>query len=418
MAIPGSSALFIVALALTVFPPTASAQPFRALVAPISKDSPTSLYSITLNTNEKYVIDLGSPFPWRHCRKGDPHAACTAPLCTSARRYIVSGCTNNSSSGKQTPDRCSRCLVTTVNPISKSCAWSVLSHHDVILPWTDGHSPTVRININRVGFACAPRPFFLSLPKGSSGVASLSRAPLSLPMQFRSVVKTQFAICLPGYSAPGVIFFGSGPYYLLPPPGRNITQFLSFTPLLKNPIIPTNGDYYVQVKGITINGRSVEFLGRMLEFDSLGHGGVKLSMTVPYTTLRSNIYRPFLKLFSWSTRGIPRAPKVKPFGLCLNTTHLGSTRVGLPVPQIDLVLGNGRNWTIFGANSMKQVSDGVACLAFVDGGEKAEQAALIGSHQIDDNFLLFDLIGNRLGFSSSLLFFQTTCSNFNFTSGN
>lgn len=80
------------------------------------------------------------------------------------------------------------------------------------------------------------------------------------------------------------------------------------------------------------------------------------------------------------------------------------------------MLGNGLNWTVFGANSMKQVSSDVSCLAFVDGGERAEQAVEVGSYQMENNFLLFDVARNRVGFSSSLLFFQTTCSNFNFTS--
>lgn len=43
-------------------------------------------------------------------------------------------------------------------------------------------------------------------------------------------------------------------------------------------------------------------------------------------------------------------------------------------------------------------------------------AIVIGGHQIEDNLLQFDLATSRLGFSSSLLFRQTTCANFNFTS--
>lgn len=115
-----------------------------------------------------------------------------------------------------------------------------------------------------------------------------------------------------------------------------------------------------------------------------------------------------------ATSGIPQAPPVKPFDLCLNTTMLGSTRIVLPIPQVDLRLANGRNWTMFGANSMKLVSDGVACLAVVDEGERAAETAVIGSHQLHDNFLLFDLERSRLGFSSTLSFFRTSCRNFNF----
>ncbi|MFS7981282.1 putative aspartic peptidase domain superfamily, xylanase inhibitor, Peptidase family A1 [Helianthus anomalus] len=64
---------------------------------------------------------------------------------------------------------------------------------------------------------------------------------------------------------------------------------------------------------------------------------------------------------------------------------------------------------------MKQVTQGVACLAFVDGGATAEHAIVIGTYQFEDNFLVFDLENSTFGFSSSLLHEQTSCSNFNFT---
>ena len=140
-------------------------------------------------------------------------------------------------------------------------------------------------------------------------------------------------------------------------------------------------------------------------FDVLGHGGVKLSTVTPYTTLKRHIYWPFLKAFANATKGIPRAPKVKPFDLCLNTSTLASIRLGLNVPQIDLMLA-----------LMKQMGGDVACLAVVNGGGKAEQAAVIGSYQLEDNFLSYDLDKKMLGFSSTLLSFESTCSNFNFKS--
>ncbi|GMN75271.1 hypothetical protein TIFTF001_056585 [Ficus carica] len=74
---------------------------------------------------------------------------------------------------------------------------------------------------------------------------------------------------------------------------------------------------------------------------------------------------------------------------------------------------------------MVKVSNEVLCLGFVDGGpirfvdwgvKFTRTAIVIGGHQIEDNLLQFDLAASRLGFSSSLLLKQTSCSNFNFTS--
>nr|DAD33585.1 TPA_asm: hypothetical protein HUJ06_012436 [Nelumbo nucifera] len=78
-------------------------------------------------------------------------------------------------------------------------------------------------------------------------------------------------------------------------------------------------------------------------------------------------------------------------------------------------LVNGVKWTIFRSNSMKQVSVDVACLAFVDGGETADQAVVIGTFQMENNLLEFDLVTSTLVFSSSLFFVKSTCANFNFT---
>lgn len=136
----------------------------------------------------------------------------------------------------------------------------------------------------------------------------------------------------------------------------------------------------------------------------------------PYTVLHTSIYKAILKAFSKALSGVPRVASVSPFGLCFNSTSLGSTRVGPAVPQIDLVLQNKDVfWRIFGANSMVQVSVDVLCLGFVDGGVDVRTSIVIGGHQIEDNLLQFDLARSRLGFSSSLLFQQTTCANFNFT---
>jgi len=65
---------------------------------------------------------------------------------------------------------------------------------------------------------------------------------------------------------------------------------------------------------------------------------------------------------------------------------------------------------------MVQVSNGALCLGFVDGGADPITSIVIGTQQMQNNLIQFDLAASRLGFSSTLLGSQTTCSNFNFTS--
>ena len=110
-------------------------------------------------------------------------------------------------------------------------------------------------------------------------------------------------------------------------------------------------------------------------------------------------------------------PPAAPFELCYDSRELGSTRLGYAVPQVDLMLEGGANWTVFGGNSMVQVDDNTACFGFVKMAkeEKAAPAAVIGGFQMENNLLVFDEEKQQLGFSSLLFGRQTTCSNFNFT---
>uniref|UniRef100_A0A803PXH5 Xylanase inhibitor C-terminal domain-containing protein n=1 Tax=Cannabis sativa TaxID=3483 RepID=A0A803PXH5_CANSA len=190
----------------------------------------------------------------------------------------------------------------------------------------------------------------------------------------------------------------------------------------------TNG-HNVGTRSIKINNKALKLNTTLFSISAKdGTGGTKISTSQPYTSLETSIYKVVVGEFSKALAEVPRVKAVAPFSLCFNSTSIGITRTGPAVPQIDLVLQNNNVWTIFGANSMVKVRNGVLCLGFVDGGKLYFQdfdipysptAITIGGHQIEDNLLEFDLVASRLGFTSSLLFSQTSCSfKFNFTSNN
>ncbi|KAK4405686.1 Chitinase CLP [Sesamum angolense] len=395
--------LFILFLIFT--PYQASAQPYTTLVAPVKKDATTSLYTIILNSNERYVVDLSAPFSWQRCTLHRyPPVACMSTECFQAQYLPSPSCPLPYT--KSTTRPCT-CMVTPINPRTKSCALAQLTSTNLTISWTDGANPTAKTTFSDRYLSCAPASLFDSLPRGIVGLASLSSAPLALPAQFSPPflgVRRKFAICLPSTSSGnGVIFFGDGPYHLLPPTKFDVSSLLSYTTLLRN---PKSADYFIGIKALSISRNSIA---------QSPYEGIKLSTAVPYTTFRTDIYELFLKFFMRAMKGIPRTKKVSPFSTCFNASAIGFSRVGLHVPQIDLEFANGKNWTIYGANSMKQVGGGSACLAFLDGGKTPEHSIVIGSFQMEDNLLLFDLDESRLGFSSSLYFERITCGSFNFT---
>jgi hypothetical protein len=102
-------------------------------------------------------------------------------------------------------------------------------------------------------------------------------------------------------------------------------------------------------------------------------GGTKISTVNPYTVVEKSIYNALTEAFiaEAAARNITRVASVAPFDVCFSSDNMFSTRRGVSVPTIYLVLQNKSvYWSIFGANSMVQVSEDVLCLGVVNGGEK------------------------------------------------
>lgn len=300
------------------------------------------------------------------------------------------------------------------------------------LPTTDGRNPGKLALDSSFVFSCGKTKLLRGLAKGVTGLAALGRFNFSLPAQLSRAFPSPFifAICLPSTpSANGAAFFNSaGPYYFLP--GIDLSKSLIYTPLLLNPYGGTvityanrpSDEYFIGVTSIKVNGQAVPLNKTLLAISQEdGFGGTKITTSTPYTLLHTSIFKALTAAFQKESAALnlTSVTPVKPFNLCYEADKIPSTRVGPAVPTIDLVLqSDSVFWRIFGANSMVSVKvNGVdaLCLGFLDGGPNPRTSIVIGGHQIEDNLLQFDLVSKRLGFSSSVLFRSTTCSNFNFT---
>ncbi|KAI6695604.1 hypothetical protein NL676_023314 [Syzygium grande] len=241
---------------LLLLPPPLTIMLLLALVSPIAKDSSTSLYSITLGPNDggSFVIDLSSPFSWRRCDPRDPLLPCASLQCLAARRqqpdpescphpsWLQIDGENDSSSGHQD----SECTVTASNSVAESI---VVSFSPVWI-FRNGE-PLTRFVLP---------PLTIQERYWSHGGQQA----------VRNLLAEQFFI-------PGVSFFRNGPFYLLPPPGTDVTKFLSFTTLLKNPMMTNNLDYYIDVRSICINGEPAVLTVACSSLKTLGYGGVKVA---------------------------------------------------------------------------------------------------------------------------------------------
>lgn len=418
---PPAVLLPLLVLSLQLLLPGTAAASSMPIVTPINKDPYTKLYTIPIKNGEHLLLDLAGPLVWSECQPSQPAIPCEGSVCKIASRSHPAGCGNNGQ--PQPPNGNARCTCTAYpyNPASGQCGAGTVTKVALFANATDGKNPLFPVSFTAYE-ACAPSGGGFG-SSAAAGVAGLSRLPLALPSQVAARLKVprQFAICLAWQT--GVAIFGGGPFHLPPWVNNDLADDLRrdpAVPLLRNP--RNNGAYYLRVHGIAVNQARLRVPRGAFHLDAhRGTGGVVLSTTTPYTTLRSDIYNALVDAFGAVTTPPRRPDPVAPFRLCYDKHAFSIIRIGPSVANIDLMLDGGRNWTIVGGSSMVQVDDQTLCLAFLEMG--AEQAAvpespavILGGYQIEEILMLFDLEKETLGFSSLLLGKQTSCGNFNFAS--
>ncbi|KAG5560085.1 hypothetical protein RHGRI_003395 [Rhododendron griersonianum] len=379
----------------------------NALILPLTKDPSTHqylthLYTGTPTAPTKLVVDLSGPFLWLDC---------ASRRVSSSHRPIPSGslqCSRAKATGCGGSGR--SCTLNTVNTITRAAARGDLAE-DILAVERVDRSDWVIATVDRFLFSCAPPLLVNGLASGAKGALGLGRGRISLPSQIATSfggVHRKFAACLS--SNDGFIVSGEG----VPLLRSDASNSLTYTPLISNQE-GTLEDYYINVKSIKINGKRLSLNTSKLSMDHRGNGGTKLSTIVPYTTMETTIYETFTKAYvtAAAATNVTRVASVAPFGVCFSSSGIGKTHVGPAAPAVDLVMQSEMvRWRIHGRNSMVEVSEGVMCLGFVDGGLSPEASIVIGGYQLEDHLLEFDLATSMFGFSSSLLVRESSCSDF------
>ncbi|CAN1768272.1 Probable aspartic proteinase GIP2 [Linum perenne] len=394
---------------------TSQAQPsFRpkALVLPVSKDPSTLQYIAQINQRTplvpvKLTVDLGGQYLWVDCEQGYVSSSYKPARCRSAQCSLANSksCITECFSAPKPGCNNNTCGLLPGNTVTETGTSGELGQDVVSIQSTDGSKPGQFVKVPNLIFTCGSTFLLDGLADGVKGMAGLGRTKISIPSQFSASFSfdRKFAICLSS-SSKGVVFFGDGPYVLLP--NIDVSKSLTYTPLILNKVSTASAyfegdassDYFIGVESVKINGNiTVPLNTTLLKINKEGYGGTKISTVQPYTVLETSIHKALTNAFAKQLSKVPKVAAVAPFTLCFNSTAIGSTRVGPAVPQIDLVLQSSSViWRIFGANSMVEVKKDVLCLGFVDGGFNPRTSIVIGGHQLEDNLLQFDLATSRL----------------------
>ncbi|KAK7303255.1 hypothetical protein RJT34_14157 [Clitoria ternatea] len=397
-------------------------------ILPITKDPATNAFYTTIGIgnprhNFNVVIDLTGETLWYDC--GNKYnsssynpMSCDSNTCpskhTNACSYCLgpykAGCTNNT------------CYTNNYNPLNLIIFPGYLAE-DVIFISQIQVPGFVSGCTNSDSDSFTRRTLVKKLPKGSKGMLGLARSQFALPTQLALLKKLppKFSLCLPSSNNLGFTNL------LIGPEGhpQDVSKYVQTTPLILNPFdtgpnfeegTPST-EYFIDVKSVKVDGQVVDLKPSLLSMDKKGNGGTKISTITRFSELQSFVYKPFVRDFlkKAADRRLKRVASVPPFEACFDSRSIGNSVTGLAVPTIDLVFQGGVQWTIHGANSMVMANKNVACLAFVDGGTVASMSfykasIVIGSHQLEENLLVFDLANSKLSFSSSLLVHNKTCS--------
>ncbi|KAL0348804.1 UNVERIFIED_CONTAM: putative aspartic proteinase GIP2 [Sesamum angustifolium] len=267
-------------------------------------------------------------------------------------------------------------------------------------------------------FSCMESRFMEGLASGANGLVGLARTEISLHKQVANKfnLPDRFSICFPS-SGLGKLSIGGPSSSTL----STISKLLKATPLIVNPVSTapafTVGDpsdeYFIDVKSIRVGGETLPVKNSYFSIDKDGVGGTKISTIQNFTAVHNSIYKPLARAFTKAAADmkIRSVAAVEPFRACFSSDSISRTPAGPSVPTVDLVLpGNDIYWRISGANAVVEVNQRTTCLAFVDGGSSPRTSVVIGAHQLEDNFLEFDLVSSQLKFSSSLLVQNQSCS--------
>ncbi|XP_010420700.1 PREDICTED: basic 7S globulin 2-like [Camelina sativa] len=370
---------------------------------PITKHEPTNQFYTTLNIGSatkspvNLLLDLGTNLTWLNCRKLKSVSSLRLVTCQSSTCKSIPG---NGCAGKS-------CLYKQPNPLGliPDVTGRVVQDR-VSISTTDGGKFLTLVSVPRFTFSCAGEKALHGLPPPVAGVLALSPGSSSFTKQVTSAfnVIPKFSLCLPS-SGTGH-FYIAGVHYFIPP--FNNSSFP--IPMIFTPIRGVDsGDYLLNVLNIYVSGTPLTLKPNLL------NDGAKLSTTVPYTVLHTDIYNALAESFTLKAKamGISMVPSVAPFKHCFDARTAGNKLTGPNVPVIEIGLP-GRmgevKWGFYGANAVVKVKETVMCLAYIDGGKKPKDLMVIGTHQVQDHMLEFDFSRTVLAFSESLLLQNTSCS--------
>ncbi|XVF46985.1 hypothetical protein PTKIN_Ptkin03bG0072700 [Pterospermum kingtungense] len=191
---------------------------------------------------------------------------------------------------------------------------------------------------------------------------------------------------------------------------------LTYTPFLKNPIVEGKEAfqvyYYIGLRKITVGGRHVKAPYKYLSPGSDGNGGTIVDSGSTFTFMAREIFEPVAKEFVKQVKNYSRARDVE---VLTGLRPCFFVKVGekpVEFPELRLHLKGGAEMALPLENYFAVIGDGAACFTVVtDGGVgggaeggvgHSGPAVVLGSFQMQNYYVEYDLRNERLGLKKQL----------------
>ncbi|KAG2273518.1 hypothetical protein Bca52824_056073 [Brassica carinata] len=360
----------------------------------VTKDEPSRQYyttvyigSAAMTSPVNLLIDLGTNLTWLNCRKIKSLSTLGLVTCKSSTCKSIpgNGCDRNT------------CLYRQPRPLGKNTVVTTgrVVQDNATIFTTEGGQPVHIAPSRRFTFSCAVDKYLQGMAPPIAGVLALSPGEFPFWRQMTSAfnVIPKFSLCLPS-SRYGYFFMGT------PSLGGKKT-----VPMTSTTLKIDSGKYLISVRSIYVDGVPLTLDPSLLE------GGAQLSTVVPFTVLQTDIYNALAQGRLRIEIGMFEFPvSTAPFHYCFEQGASGRN-MDVSVMEIGLP-GNGKEvkWRFHCKNTVERVLETLICLAFVDGGKKPNESMVIGTHQLQDYLVEFDLSTTQMALCDPLILHNTNCS--------
>ncbi|KAK7331204.1 hypothetical protein VNO77_25422 [Canavalia gladiata] len=221
----------------------------------------------------------------------------------------------------------------------------------------------------------------------AAGILGLANDKLSILAQLSNKYGYAFSYCLPtSFSAPNSSregFLSIGASSLTPS-----SSSYKFTPLLKNPKIPSL--YFVDLTTITVAGKPIGVAASSYKVPTIIDSGTVI------TRLPLSIYTALKKAFvTIMSKKYAQAPGFSILDTCFKVSIKGISTV----PEIQMIFRGGTALSLKALNTLIEIEKGITCLA-IAGSSETNPITIIGNYQQQTFKVAYDVANSKVGFAA------------------